>query len=122
MERKFHAALTEKQRKTVQAALTLLEAGSDIEISEEEIAETLKAFSKPEGPEPRVEHIPVFPSHARESDIIGFGTIAGDTLFIQVSNVLLVNGVERLARIGDIVQLSLGLAFPVNPEFSAREA
>jgi DNA-binding NarL/FixJ family response regulator len=45
MERKFHAALSERQRKTVQAALTLLEAGSDIEITEQDIKETLAIFS-----------------------------------------------------------------------------
>lgn len=106
--RKFHTALTDRQLEIVK--LALLDVRPNLGVAEQELAETLKAFSKPETPETRVEHIPAL-LNPGDHNPIGFGTIAGDKLFIQIDNASLVDGVARLAQIGDITEIYLSMGF-----------
>lgn len=111
MDKKFHTALTDRQQEIAQTALALLDL-RNCDFAEQEIQETIDALAKPETPEPRVEHIPVF-LNTGDTAPVGFGTIAGDRLFTQVDNALLVDGVARLIQVGDIKELYLGLGFTI---------
>lgn len=106
-----HVSLTTRQREIAQMALGLLDLDRDVDVTADEIQATLNAITPPEEPEPRVEHIPVLWSMG-DMDPIGFGHIAGNTLFIQVKTETLVDAVAQLAKIGHIRELYLGLGFP----------
>ena len=122
MAHKFYTALTERQREIVTIALALLDVDEAHEspITVSELEETLKLFKPdPNAPEPRVEHIPVL-LNVDDQNPIGFGTIVGSKLFIQVDNEQVVAQVAHLARVGDIREIFLGLTFSINSVSTER--
>lgn len=120
MEKKIHTALTDRQQEIAQTALALLDL-RNCDFTEQEIQETIDVFAKPKAPEPRVEHIPVL-LNMGDTTPVGFGTIAGDRLFIQIDNALLVDGMARLTQVGDIKELYLGLGFIIAPNVFERRS
>lgn len=117
-ERKFHIALTERQREVVISALTVTDPDKVRRFTQEELIDALGEFTNVL-PESRVEHIPVL-LNVDDQNPIGFGTIAGSKLFVQVDNEQVVTQVAHLARVGDIREIFLGLTFSINSVSTER--